>query len=457
MKESRIPGGARLCRSSFITAACLFTALFLCFPFCWGAEKAIKMPIQKQASQSPAGPARKAEAPVPQGQTPPAATLDFELEMKKVEALIQVNDKNAEAYFNRGCLHVYKGDTQKALQDFSKAIELNKGMKDAFYNRGIVYLGMKKFEEATRDFSEVIRLEPTAADGYCNRGNIHFRMGKLDLALADYNSGLKADPQDADLLYNRAAVHFAKGDKAAAIEDLKSAGRLFHDKTRKEFPELASQPPAHLKNAALEGQVLEFLGFMPEDLRKKVQGFEATRKKVEKAVSDLEQKSKQILGEKFQRKGNTLAFSIVGTDPRWTEVFGPKWPEMIKQNPSEPKSFYMPCEFGWKEEIQVLQRLQACLENPSYCQEAAPQNSFFYLKRTSGVWKLVDAQTTEEWNQMQVMGDELVGTFEWANNYLSENQGKMADEEMLIGLAKAYMQKVMAMTAKVKPAKKSGK
>jgi tetratricopeptide (TPR) repeat protein len=423
-------------------------------PFSWGGEKIIKLPIQKPASHPPAKPSEKPEAAVPPVQTPFAVTVDFELEMKKVEALIRVNDKSAEAYFNRAWLYQYKGDMQKALQDYSKAIELDKGMKDALYNRGVLSAGMKKLEEALKDFSEVIRLDPSAADAYCNRGNIHYRMGKLDLALADYSSGLKADPHEADLFYNRAIVYLAKGDKSSATEDLKNSARLFHDRTRKEFPELASPPPPQLKKAALDGQVMEFLGYMSEELRQRVQGFEATRMKVEKAVLELEKKSKQLLGEKFRRQGNTMAFSIAGTDPRWAEVFGSRWPQMVEQNPNEPRFFYMSCEFGWKEEIQVLQRLQACLENPSYCQDAAVQNSAFHLKRMSGIWKLVDAKNPEEWKQVQAMGEGLARIIEWAHQFLSENKGKMGDEEMFISLAKGYMQKIMALSAKPNPTEK---
>jgi hypothetical protein len=73
----------------------------------------------------------------------------------------------------------------------------------------------------------------------------------------------------------------------------------------------------------------------------------------------------------------------------------------------------------------------------------------------SGVWKLVDAKNPEEWKQVQAMGEGLAGIVEWANKTLSENKGKMADEEMLIGLAKGYMQKIMALSGKPKTAEKS--
>ena len=108
-----------------------------------------------------AGIPEKKEAATPRTRNPPQRWT-LRLEMKKLEALIQLNDKSAEAFFNRARLYEYKGDLQKALQDYGKAIELDKGMKDAFYNRGLVFARMKKYDEALKDFSEVLRIEPSA-------------------------------------------------------------------------------------------------------------------------------------------------------------------------------------------------------------------------------------------------------------------------------------------------------
>lgn len=444
-----------------VAALFLFISLNLPAHTSWAQEK-IKQPITQKPAALPGpkpvekkdpGPAPVQSAPASpaQAQSPPsspAATLDFELEMKRIEALIRVNDKNGEAYFNRACLYELKGDTQKAVEDYSKAIAIDKGMKDALYNRALLFSKGKKYEEALKDLSEVIKLDPSALDALCNRGSIHFQTGKMDLAVADYSAGLKIAPGDADLLYNRALAYLAKNEKEAAAQDLKKSAGFYHDRTRKEFPELSPQPPPALKKAAFEGRVVEFLSYMPADLVQRVQGFDATRIKVEKAMLELESKAKQLFGEKVRRQGNTLAFPIIGTDPRWAEVFGPKWPEMIKQSPKEPRFFYLSGEFAWKEEIQVVQHLQACLENPSLCRESAPPNSALQLKRLGGVWTIVDGKKAEEWKQAQAMGDGIAEILQWAGKFMAEKKGKGTDEEMLVHLAKEYVQKVTALSKK---------
>ncbi|MEW6664847.1 MAG: tetratricopeptide repeat protein [Thermodesulfobacteriota bacterium] len=429
-----------------------------------GQGKTDRIPIQKPSGQPAPKAAEKnevKEAPKPQVPTPaapqvpaiPAVAVDFELEMKKLESLLSLNDKNADAYFNRGWLYEYKGDLTRAVQDYSKAIDLDKKMKDAYFNRGLALARIKKFEEALKDLSEVIKMEPASPDAICNRGSVYFQMGKLDLALADYEAGLKINPNDADLRYNRGIVYLAQGNKAAAMEDLKKAAQVFHDKTRKEFPELAPQVPAHLRKAALECGVPEFLNYMSQETRKKVRLFEESRAKMDKAFEDLEKSARQILPDKVQRQKHTLAFSIQGTDPRWAEIFGPQWPEMVRQNPKEPRFFYLTMQFNWKEECQILQKFQACLENPAHCQETALPNSALQMKRTGGAWGLADGKKPQEWKQAQAMGDGMVDIIQWVNKFLGDNKGKLGHEEMILALAKGYTDRLKALPDKVKAVK----
>lgn len=442
-----------------VLTACALFAISLLGSFCWGQGKPVKMPIQRPPSQSPAKPpeAREPKASA-QDKTPPSPAtpqlpaspaLDLEFEMKRLEGLLQINDRNAEAYYNRGWLYAYEGDTARAIQDYSKAIELDKGMRDAYYNRGILLARAKKLDEALKDFSEFLRMEPGAADAYSNRGSVYFQMGKLDLALADFNSALKLNPNDADLLYNRALVSLAKGNKNAAMEDLKKAARMFHDRTRKEFPDLAPPVSPALKKAGLDCQVKEFTAYMPRETGQRVQQFDGLRGRLEKAFAEMERKATEVFGDTVRRQGNTLAFAIEGTDPKWTGIFGPKWPEMIRQNPKEPRLFYVSLEYAWKEECKVVQLYQACLENPDFCQETAMPNAALQVKRLNGSWQIVDGKSPEEWKKAQTLGEGFIEIVQWLSRFLTDNKGKMAREEMLITMARGYTQRIMNLSKKV--------
>jgi len=199
--------------------------------FAWGQSGTYKAPIPKPSGQ-------QAPAKAPEKSVAPAApakktdSIDFEFELKKLNSLLSVSDKNSDAYFNRGWLYDYKGDLPLAEKDYSRAIELDKKNKDAYYNRGLLYTKMKKYQEAIKDFSEVLKLDPNAMDALCNRGSAQLQMGRIDPALADFDAGLKIKPEDPDLLYNRGLAFLAKGNKAKATEDFNKAAQAGHPKAK---------------------------------------------------------------------------------------------------------------------------------------------------------------------------------------------------------------------------------
>ncbi len=161
--------------------------------------------------------------------------VDVPFELKRLDSLLEINPKNADAFYNRGWLHAYKGEEQAALDDYTKAIEIDARHADAYYNRGLVFVALKNYEKAIEDFSAAIQLQPQSADAYCNRGAVHFEQGRLDLARQDYGEALKIDPNDADVYFNRAAVYQAMGEDPKALADLQKAALLGHEKAQQQL------------------------------------------------------------------------------------------------------------------------------------------------------------------------------------------------------------------------------
>lgn len=188
-----------------------------------------KKPVAGPAPQRAPAPTRPAPGPSRPSALPPG----FDLEMKKLNNLIKLGSKDADAFYNRGWLYAQKGDLQQAERDYTQAIELNPEHGDAYYNRGLAYVKMKRYAEAVNDFTQAIRLNPRAYDAYCNRGNAYHHLGKYDLALRDYNTALRINPGDSDLFYNRGIVYLAKGLRPKAIADFRKAASMGHNAARK--------------------------------------------------------------------------------------------------------------------------------------------------------------------------------------------------------------------------------
>jgi len=219
-------------------------------------NKPIKVPIARPEStpltQPDTTPASGAPAAIPSGTTtipiPPKGTtptptvagtpavatgIDYDLELKNLDNLIKLNDKNADNFYNRGFIYHYKGELQLAEKDYTKAIELNPKHEDAYYNRGLIYVKNQNFEQAIKDFSEAIKLKPNAADAYCNRGNAYYQTDKIDLALGDYNEAVKLSPMDADLYYNQGQAFLKQKNQEKAQNAFRTAVGLGHALAKK--------------------------------------------------------------------------------------------------------------------------------------------------------------------------------------------------------------------------------
>jgi tetratricopeptide (TPR) repeat protein len=160
-------------------------------------------------------------------------TVDYDLELKNLENLIKLNDKNPDAYYNRGFIYQVKGELQLAENDYTKSIELNPKNEDAYYNRGLIYVKNQNYELAIKDFSEAIKIRPSAADAYCNRGNAYFQTGKIDMALTDYNEAVKLSPMDGDIYYNQGLAFLKQNNKEKAMNAFHTAAGLGHALAKK--------------------------------------------------------------------------------------------------------------------------------------------------------------------------------------------------------------------------------
>lgn len=150
---------------------------------------------------------------------------DVKIEIERVSNIINKENRNADAFYNRGLLYASKGDLKSALIDYNRSIELKNKDADAYYNRALIYIRKEKFNEAIKDLTKSIMLNSKSANAYCNRGNAYSETNNITLAIRDYNAALKIDPNDGIVYYNRARAHFAIHDRNKVIADLKKSAK----------------------------------------------------------------------------------------------------------------------------------------------------------------------------------------------------------------------------------------
>lgn len=90
------------------------------------------------------------------------ASKDQDVAIKSCTQLIAADAKDADAYFHRGSALVLKGDTTRAIDDFSKAIEIKPGYAKAYNSRGTAYASKGDYERALADVTRAGELEKPA-------------------------------------------------------------------------------------------------------------------------------------------------------------------------------------------------------------------------------------------------------------------------------------------------------
>jgi tetratricopeptide (TPR) repeat protein len=94
------------------------------------------------------------------------------------QTLIDKYESELEPLAHRylGMIYTEKGDTEKAKQNYDKAVELYSGQIEskpdsygAYSDRGLCYISLDEYDLAISDFEKVIELEPNYVDAHSGK------------------------------------------------------------------------------------------------------------------------------------------------------------------------------------------------------------------------------------------------------------------------------------------------
>ena len=148
-----------------------------------------------------------------------------------LHGFIRIQDIHHKAYeaLYRGLSAEDKGELDKAIQNYDKAIELKPDFFGAYNNRGVAYGGKRDFDTAIKDFTTAIELKPDLFGAYNNRGNAYVKKGDFDTAIQDFTTAIEIKPDYADAYNNRGNAYGEKRDFDTAIQDYDKAIELKPD------------------------------------------------------------------------------------------------------------------------------------------------------------------------------------------------------------------------------------
>lgn len=138
---------------------------------------------------------------------------------------IEVNPKDAIAWFNRGNANYDEKNYDQAISDYTKALEIKPEWASAYYNRAKAYASKGQYDQVINDYTKVLEIDPGDDWAYNNRGVAYYHKGHYDKAISDYNKALDIFP-DYVPYYNKAVACDDAGQIKEAIESYRNFIRL---------------------------------------------------------------------------------------------------------------------------------------------------------------------------------------------------------------------------------------
>ena len=117
----------------------------------------------------------------------------------ELDRAIEMNPRNADAYFWRGEADAKAGELGKAVGNYKRVLELEPERKDALFALARIYGGNREYDEAITYLTRAIRVAPDYAQGtaFAQRGYSYKMKGDMDAAKADFAEACKRGTADA--------------------------------------------------------------------------------------------------------------------------------------------------------------------------------------------------------------------------------------------------------------------
>ena len=128
-------------------------------------------------------------------------------------------------YTDDGIELVYKGEFNKAIENFTKSIELKNDWEIPYFYRAVSYQALEEFDNAMIDYSKALSINDRMTDAYYNKAKI--ALSRKDIpnpdinkAIEDLNKALELDEKFVDALFAMAAAYKKLEDYHKALEYL---------------------------------------------------------------------------------------------------------------------------------------------------------------------------------------------------------------------------------------------
>jgi tetratricopeptide (TPR) repeat protein len=140
-----------------------------------------------------------------------------------IEISIEKGFQLAESYYFLGLNMVLKGDNDKALIHFNRAIRLKDDFALAYHDRAAIKRGFGDYSGALYDYKSAVNYQEHFPIAYNSMGTLKMIMGDYDGAIADFSKAIEQEPELHLAYNNRGYARFQLGEMDSAYSDFNEA------------------------------------------------------------------------------------------------------------------------------------------------------------------------------------------------------------------------------------------
>lgn len=138
----------------------------------------------------------------------------------------QMMESQAHRSLYRGARMMDRGNYDKALQEFAKAVIARPNDAQAHQMLGVAYYWSGKVEKAEIEFKESLKLDPKKAQTHMLIGIVHAFKGDLEAAYRSFQKAAELDPERADIQMNIGSIEESLGLVPDALVHFRRAVEL---------------------------------------------------------------------------------------------------------------------------------------------------------------------------------------------------------------------------------------
>jgi len=152
------------------------------------------------------------------------------------EKALEVNTKDAEAYYDIGECYAYLEENNKAIEAYKKAIEIEPYHAAAYWGLGLCYGEIKNYQKSIDSYKRAIEIDPCNIDTQLGLGDSYSELRRYKEAIEAYTKVCElTDYKEHNFLAVLAAIYAEYKDFDKAIEYQKKAIELGDDDVLEEY------------------------------------------------------------------------------------------------------------------------------------------------------------------------------------------------------------------------------